>query len=158
MTAPALPHIFRPQALRFGVPAPQFDQDVDPPGTHRHAGKTRNAGEAYADDRIGGTPQGNRDTEARLRYEDHARPRMKARREKLDGNDGKAMMEDDLSTATPQYLHWREQEIRAQLIAACDTHATDHSTVMSDPMLAENALAGPDCRRRHLTFLLKKDC
>ncbi len=66
---------------------------------------------------------------------------MKARREKLDGNDGKAMMEDDLSTATPEYLEWRKQEIQGQLVATCDTHATDHSTILTNPRHAEKALA-----------------
>ena len=141
VTAPALPEVFTPQAVRFGVPSPQFDQNLDPPGTHRHAGKARPAGEPYADTSVGGTPQGDRDTEAALRYEDHARLRMKARREKLDGLDGKAMMEDDLSTATPEYLHWRKQEIQAQLVATCDTHATDHSTILTNPQHAEKALA-----------------
>ncbi|WP_161784191.1 effector protein Tle3 domain-containing protein [Janthinobacterium sp. RA13] len=141
MTAPALPEVFTPQAVRFGVPSPKFDQDIDPPGTHRQVGKVRPAGEPYADTSVGGTPQGDRDTEATLRYEDHARLRMKARREKLDGNDGKAMMEDDLSTATPEYLQWRKQEIQGQLAATCDTHATDHSTILTNPQHAEKALA-----------------
>ncbi|PIG28124.1 uncharacterized protein DUF3274 [Janthinobacterium sp. 35] len=141
VTAPALPEVFTPQAVRFGVPSPQFDQNLDPPGTHRHAGKARPAGEPYADTSVGGTPQGDRDTEAALRYEDHARLRMKARREKLDGLDGKAMMEDDLSTATPEYLEWRKQEIQGQLAATCDTHATDHSTILTNPWHAEKALA-----------------
>ena len=141
VTAPALPEVLTPQAMRFGVPSPQFDQDLDPPGTHRHAGKARQDGDPYADDSLGGTAQGNRDTEAALRDEDHARLRMKARREKLDGNDGKAMMEDDLSTATPAYLQWRKQEIQGQLAATCDTHATDHSTILSNPGHAEKALA-----------------
>ncbi|MDI3296813.1 T6SS effector phospholipase Tle3 domain-containing protein [Janthinobacterium tructae] len=141
VTAPALPEVFTPHAVRFGVPSPQFDQNLDPPGTHRHADKVRPAGEPYADTSVGGTPQGDRDTEAALRYEDHARLRMKARREKLDGLDGKAMMEDDLSTATPEYLEWRKQEIQAQLAATCDTHATDHSTILTNPRHAEKALA-----------------
>ena len=141
VTAPALPEVFTPQAVRFGVPSPQFDQNLDPPGTHRHAGKARQKGEPYADTSVGGTPQGDRDTEAALRYEDHARLRMKARREKLDGLDGKAMMEDDLSTATPEYLEWRKQEIQGQLVATCDTHATDHSTILTNPWHAEKALA-----------------
>ncbi|MGK5062961.1 T6SS effector phospholipase Tle3 domain-containing protein [Janthinobacterium sp. LB3P112] len=141
VTALALPEVFAPQAMRFGVPSLQFDQDIEPPGTHRQADKVRQKGEPYADTSVGGTPQGNRDTEAALRYEDHARLRMKARREKLDGNDGKAMMEDDLSTATPEYLEWRKQEIQAQLAATCDTHATDHSTILTNPRHAEKALA-----------------
>ena len=141
VTAPALPEVFTPQAVRFGVPSPQFDQNLDPPGTHRHAGKARQKGEPYADTSVGGTPQGDRDTEAALRYEDHARLRMKARRGKLDGLDGKAMMEDDLSTATPEYLEWRKQEIQGQLVATCDTHATDHSTILTNPQHAEKALA-----------------
>ncbi|MBE3026749.1 DUF3274 domain-containing protein [Janthinobacterium sp. GW458P] len=66
---------------------------------------------------------------------------MKARRGKLDGLDGEAMMEDDLSTATPEYLQWRKQEIQGQLAATCDTHATDHSTILSNPRHAEKALA-----------------
>ena len=76
-----------------------------------------------------------------MRYEDHARLRMKARREKRYGNGEKVSMEDDLSTATPEYRHWRRQEIQAQLAATCDTHATDHSTILTNGAHAEMALA-----------------
>ncbi|MGK5077571.1 T6SS effector phospholipase Tle3 domain-containing protein [Janthinobacterium sp. HLX7-2] len=141
VTAPVLPEIFTPQAVRFGVPSPQFDQDIDPPGTHRHADKARSADDPYANAELGGTPAGNRDTEAGLRYEDHARLRMKARREKLYSNGAKVGMEDDLSTATPDYRQWRRQEIERQLVATCDTHATDHSTILTNPRHAEQALA-----------------
>ena len=132
---------FPPQAMRFGVASEQFDQEKDPPGTHRQVDKVRKAGEPYADKSIGGSPQGNRDTEASLRYEDHARLRMKARRENIYPKGAKVGMEDDLSTATPEFMQWREQEIRQQLIATCDTHATDHSTILTNPMHAEKVLA-----------------
>ncbi|WP_300752673.1 DUF3274 domain-containing protein, partial [Janthinobacterium sp.] len=141
INAPALPTTFPPQAVRFGHASEQFDQEKDPPGTHRQAGKLREAGEPYADDSIGGTPEGDRHTEAALRYEDHARLRMKARRENRYPKDAKVGMEDDLSTATPAFLQWRKQEIQQQLIATCDTHATDHSTILTNPMHAEKVLA-----------------
>ncbi|WP_300759662.1 DUF3274 domain-containing protein [Janthinobacterium sp.] len=141
INAPALPTTFAPQAVRFGHASEQFDQEKDPPGTHRQAGKLREAGEPYADDSIGGTPEGDRHTEAALRYEDHARLRMKARRDNLYPKGAKVEMEDDLSTATPAFLQWRDQEIRRQLIATCDTHATDHSTILTNPMHAEKVLA-----------------
>ncbi|WP_300760007.1 DUF3274 domain-containing protein, partial [Janthinobacterium sp.] len=141
INAPALPTTFAPQAVRFGLASDQFDQEKDPPGTHRQAGKLRKKGDSYADDGIGGTPQGDRHTEAALRYEDHARLRMKARRENRYPKDAKVGMEDDLSTATPEFLQWRKQEIRRQLIATCDTHATDHSTILTNPMHAEKVLA-----------------
>ena len=96
VTAPALPEVFTPQSMRFGHPSPQFDQDIEPPGTHRHAGKARPAGEPYADTSVGGTPE---------------------------------------------YLEWRKQEIQGQLAATCDTHATDHSTILTNPGHAEKALA-----------------
>ncbi|MBB5610323.1 MULTISPECIES: DUF3274 domain-containing protein [unclassified Janthinobacterium] len=127
--------------MRFGLASDQFDQEKDPPGTHRQAGKLREPGEPYADDSIGGTPEGDRHTEAGLRYEDHARLRMKARRENLYPKGAKVGMEDDLSTATPEFLQWRKQEIQQQLIATCDTHATDHSTILTNPMHAERVLA-----------------
>lgn len=141
VNAPALPNNFLPQAVRFGTPSAQFDQDLDPPATHRHAGKVRDVDDPYANEELGAPPAGNRDTEAVLRYEDHARLRMKARREKRYGNGEKVSMEDDLSTATPEYRHWRRQEIQAQLAATCDTHATDHSTILTNGAHAEMALA-----------------
>ena len=141
INAPSLPASFIPRAVRFGQATELFDQTYDPPATHRHTGKARLAGDPYAGEDIGGAPAGNRYSEAGLRYEDHARLRMKARREKLYQNGEKVTMEDDLSTASADYLQWRTQEIRKQLIATCDTHATDHSTILSNPEHAEKALA-----------------
>lgn len=66
---------------------------------------------------------------------------MRARREKRYANDAKVAMEDDLSTANAEYLQWRTQDIQAQFVAACDTHATDHSTILTNSENAERALA-----------------
>ena len=114
----------------------------------------RDAGDPYAGDRpISQKPDekareasdaalGNVDTESSLRYEDHARLRMQARREGLVAKtDEHVNAEDNPGTASADYTAWRNKKIETYLAATVDTHATDHSTILANPMHAQKALA-----------------
>ncbi|WP_426336421.1 hypothetical protein ACN9MY_27640 [Pseudoduganella sp. R-31] len=154
LTAPNLPDSFLPVALRFGQPCADFDQSYDAPGDSRDKNRERNEGDAYAGDRTiprGGsegstrkgtdTAEGDQSSEAGLRYEHHAMLRMQAKREGLYKNGDQAMEEDDPSTASAEYNAWRTKKIKESLADNIDTHATDHSTIMTNGMHAQKALA-----------------
>jgi hypothetical protein len=84
---------------------------------------------------------GDVNTEAQLRYEHQAQLRMKARREGLSNKDHAVPQEEDLTTASPEYHAWRNAHITDWLKECVDQNATDHSTIMSNPVHAEKALA-----------------
>jgi len=67
--------------------------------------------------------------------------RMDARREGLYKNDEKVKKEDSPETADARYTAWRNEKIKEALADNIDTHATDHSTIMTNGMHAEKALA-----------------
>jgi hypothetical protein len=48
---------------------------------------------------------------------------------------------DKQGEASREFNTWRKQEIQHYLAANIDTHATDHSTIMTNPEHAEKALA-----------------
>lgn len=55
---------------------------------------------------------------------------------------GEKVSEEDLpATASEEHKRWRGDIITANLAANLDTHATDHSTIMTNGMHAEKALA-----------------
>jgi pimeloyl-ACP methyl ester carboxylesterase len=151
--APALPEPFEPKAKLFGLVLEQFDQNYDLPGQSRNTQRVREADDPYAGDRelpkqvteeTGDTTdaaKGNEESEAAMRYEDHARLRMQARREGLvkKGEDVKA--EDKPDEASAEYKAWRNKKINRYLAKNIDTHATDHSTIMTNGMHAQKALA-----------------
>jgi pimeloyl-ACP methyl ester carboxylesterase len=149
--APTLP-TFTPQARRFGVTSEQFDQDYDVPGQWRHAGCVRDAGDVYAGDRpipqkkgekrdATDAAKGDADSEASLRYEDHARLRMQARREGMVKKSAEHVdAEDDPTKASADYKAWQEEKIKTYLADNINTHATDHSTIMTNGMHAQKAL------------------
>ena len=154
LNAPDLPEAFVPQALRFGLSSKEFDQGYDAPGELRDKDRARDKDDPYAADRLipkGGSEgvrkdsdvaAGDRDSEASLRYEDHARLRMQAKRDKVDKKDEKVAGEDNPEkSARPEYKAWRDNQIKTYLAANIDTHATDHSTIMSNGMHAQAALA-----------------
>jgi pimeloyl-ACP methyl ester carboxylesterase len=151
ITAPALHPPFLPQSLRFGQANADFDQGYDPPGASRDKSRVRAAGDAYAGDRtapaVGNTTSvtdaalGNNKDEASLRYEHHALLRMKAKREGLYKSDAQVIEEDDHSKARAQYMTWRSEHIKVSLAESVDAAATDHSTIFTNPMHAEKALA-----------------
>jgi hypothetical protein len=145
---------FKPQAKRFGKTSEQFDQGNDAPGESRDAKRERAADDPYAGDRKvkeDGTPdakakgsdaaEGNEDSEAALRYEHHALLRMQAKREGMYEPTKNVTQEDDLTTASDGYKAWRTEKIKMSLADNINTHATDHSTIMTNGMHAQRALA-----------------
>lgn len=154
LTGPDLPDPFLPEAVRFGLASLAFDQGMDAPGEYRARDLARDAGDPYAGDRK--VPQhatedarrkgtdaaeGDAASEAALRYEHHAMLRMEAKRAGLYKNKDKVTEEDNPSAAGAKYTAWRNEKIRESLAENIDTHATDHSTIMTNPMHAQKALA-----------------
>jgi hypothetical protein len=151
--APKLPHPFTPEARRFGAVEKKFDQAYDAPGQSRDAKRDHGADDPYAGDRpikhrkgedereANDAAKGNKDSEATMRYEDHARLRMQARREGWAKNDQEVAGEDKPEEASAEYKEWREKKIKTYLADNIDTHATNHSTIMTNPMHAQEALA-----------------
>jgi len=154
LSAPNLPEAFEPEVIRFGVASKKFDEGMDAPGTLRSRFKQRDASDPYAGDRE--MPEtatapgeqkdtdaaaGSADTEAALKYEHHAMLRMKAKREGLYEKSDYVGMEDKPGSANEKYTEWRSKKIRESLAAAIDTHATDHSTIMTNRNHSRAALA-----------------
>jgi len=154
LNAPDLPKAFFPQAQRFGVSSEEFDQGYDAPGESRDTKRLRDKDDPYAGDRPipkGGSEgvrkssdaaSGDQGSEASLRYEDHARLRMQAKRDNIDNKDEAVAGEDNPEKyAAPEYKAWHDKKIKSYLAANIDTHATDHSTIMTNGMHAQAALA-----------------
>jgi hypothetical protein len=144
--APPLPKKFLPTAKSFGEMTTDFDQGYDAPGASRDKKRVQDPNDPFAGDhkREDGTTdaaQGDTDSEAGLRYEYHALLRMKAKRADMYKNDDQVTAEDDPSSASPEYTAWRNKQIKTTLAANLDTHATDHSTIMTNGVHAQNALA-----------------
>lgn len=154
LTAPDLPEAFEPEALRFGKSSREFDQGSDAPAEARDKDRARTADDPYAGDREvdkDGTEaakrkgndaaEGDEESEAALRYEHHALLRMQAKREGLYKVGDKVIEEDDLTKASAKYSAWRAERIKINLAENINTHATDHSTIMTNGMHAQKALA-----------------
>ncbi|MGW8394484.1 T6SS effector phospholipase Tle3 domain-containing protein [Pseudoduganella sp. HUAS MS19] len=154
LTAPNLPEPFLPVAMRFDKPCDNFDQDYDAPGDSRDRKRERDSNDPYAGDRnipSGGTEgssrkrtdaaEGDAASEAGLRYEHHAMLRMQAKREGKYAKEKQVTEEDMPSTASAEYNAWRTKKIKESLAKNIDTHATDHSTIMTNGMHAQKALA-----------------
>jgi len=137
--APALPQPFEPEAVRMGHKSAAFDQGFDSPADARDRSRPREDGDPYGF--AGGMPLGDEQSEASLRYEHHADLRMKAKRDKLYENDKKVEAEDNPAKADATYTQWRSEKIKTTLANTVKTHATDHSTIMTNPMHAEKTLA-----------------
>lgn len=152
LDAPKLPS-FKPAAMRFGKPGKTFDQGYETPGQSRDPNRVRPADDSYAGDRAiprrdddedGAATDaalGNRDSEAAMRYEDHARLRMRAKREGRVKKTDKVTEEDHPEQASAEYKTWHDRQIKDILTENIDAHATDHSTIMTNPDHAKNALA-----------------
>jgi pimeloyl-ACP methyl ester carboxylesterase len=150
LAAPALPEPFEPKAKRFGKIGDVFDEGLDTPGASRDQKRTREDGDPYDTD-VGGKAEGNKDTEASLRYEHHALLRMRARREDLhqDFDESKPLYrnsefiaeEDNLDGASDGYKSWRAKKIKESLAENVKAPATDHSSIMTNQHHAEKALA-----------------
>lgn len=154
LAGPDLPEPFVPESLRFGQSSRDFDEGMDAPGDARDRARVRDTGDPYLGDRpvpddvrrAGKTAdtdaaRGDADSEAALRYEHHAMLRMEAKRDGRYAKDKPVTEEDELDGASAGYKTWRTEKIRESLAANIDTHATDHSTIMTNPMHAQKALA-----------------
>ena len=147
LQAPPLKVPFKPQAIHLGVASEQFDQTFDPPGAYRNAQAAARDDDPYAgihrseDGTRDDSPRGTEQSEASLRYEGHALMRMQAKRDGRYKNDAKVTEEDEPDKASADYTAWRNDNIKTYLAKNIDTHATDHSTIMTNPMHAECALA-----------------
>ncbi|WP_222853158.1 T6SS effector phospholipase Tle3 domain-containing protein, partial [Massilia genomosp. 1] len=154
LTAPILPEAFLPEGLRLGESSKNFDQGFDAPGEYRNKDREYNDGDPYKDEQTvsagetagaeakpGGAAKGDKESEASLRYEHHAMLRMKARREGLYKKDAKVDEEDKPDSASEDYKAWRSKHIKSNLAANINAHATDHSTIMTNGMHAQKALA-----------------
>ncbi|WP_300759840.1 hypothetical protein [Janthinobacterium sp.] len=139
MKAPELPEKFPPQSQRFGKHSEQFDEGCDSPAGSLHSARPFDADDVYAPYRAQG--KGSTQDEAALRYELNGMLRMQARRDELAEKDGSVSGVDKPEAASDKFKAWRTKEIHHYLAANVDTHATDHSTIMSNAMHAEKALA-----------------
>lgn len=147
VNAPPLRPSFFPQSLRFGA-VTKFDQGYDAPGASRDKNRVRDVGDRYAGDRAvpagdGSTDAalGNSRDEASLRYEHHALLRLRAKREGLYESGAQVVEEDEPEKASAKYIAWQNKQIKVSLAEAVDAVATDHSTIFTNPMHAEKALA-----------------
>ncbi len=66
---------------------------------------------------------------------------MKARRQGKAEADGSVPGETQGGSASADYQAWRTGEIRQMLKDCVNAHATDHSSILTNPMHAEKALA-----------------
>ncbi|WP_198521295.1 hypothetical protein [Janthinobacterium sp. 64] len=157
LNAPDLPP-FKPQSLRFGQTSEQFDEGYAPPGESRQEGKQRAAGDDYlADHEIprGGlqgqagkneakrmdSARGTADDEARLRFEQRAVIRAQAVREGKSPAGQKVQQEMPNATPDAEFLQWRSTRIEEMMSRQVGAYATDHSTILTNPMHSERALA-----------------
>jgi pimeloyl-ACP methyl ester carboxylesterase len=155
INAPALKKTFQPQAMRYGAPAnvkdgdltSQFNEGFDPPADARNKNKGEDGTPLDPNDPYdawSGKGQGDVQSEAGQRYEDHATLRMLARRthnrDWVDRN-GKVRGEDDPANASIDYQVWRKGQIDEILANGLNNNATNHSTIMTNADHAEKALA-----------------
>ena len=153
--APPLPESFTPKARRYGKDSDAFDEEYDPEAAARDSSKTLLcSGDVYERysapldeaEQAKVAPRGSEQTEAELRYAHRARLRMQARRDGLAKSDGyvpgeAGPDEAQSSDVSLYYLKWRTEKISQFLTETIDQNATDHSTIMTQPMHAEKALA-----------------
>jgi pimeloyl-ACP methyl ester carboxylesterase len=137
-----LPNPFPPMANGART-SEGFDELTDPPRARLNARAVRSKDDPYSGGRADAadTPKGTEETEAALRYEDHAYLRMRARREGLYKSSDKVIYEDKPATSSPEYTAWRNKTIQTNLAANVDASATDHSTILTNPMHSQKALA-----------------
>lgn len=150
LEAPKLPEPFEPKSKRFGKIDDVFDEGTDAPGASRDRERVRGDDDPYNTEK-GGAAEGNKETEAALRYEHHALLRMRARRENLyiDSDKSKGSYresefvteEDNPDRASIDYKAWRAKKIKETLAENIKAPATDHSSIMTNPDHARMALA-----------------
>jgi len=133
-------------------------RSYEPPGESRQAGKQRAPGDDYlANHEIppGGlqgqagkseakrmdSARGTADDEARLRFEQRAVIRAQAVREGMSPAGQKVQQEMPNATPDAEYQAWRSTRIEKMMSSQAGAYATDHSTILTNPMHAERALA-----------------
>nr|WKF61386.1 hypothetical protein HUO10_005917 [Paraburkholderia busanensis] len=155
--APPLDEPFTPKALLYGNAVSvcdgdhahsEFNEGNDPPAASRNAHKPKKAeSDPYDRYEIKQKDQeaiGNVDSEASQRYEDHAILRMRARRQGNAGwvdSEGNVIGEDGKSQMPEGYEAWHNEQITSILDDGRRNNPTNHSTIMTNPMHAEKALA-----------------
>lgn len=153
--APSLPQTFTPKAIRYGAPfslkvgnaTTEFNEDNEPFAAQRNKGKTTlNPNDPYDSFKAPNpdmAPQGNADTEASQRYDDHAIARMEARHSKNPDwvSDGTVVGESGPDAQMPDgYQAWRNKQID-QILSMPVNNPTNHSTIMGNRMHAEMAMS-----------------
>lgn len=156
--APPLDEPFAPQAKRYGkVVSVQdgharsnFNEGNDPQSAARNANKeaegkrTDDPYDTYQGKQADMAAQGNISTEAAQRYEDHAIVRMRARRtgnSEWVGKDGRVIGEDGSGEMPEGYKTWQTKQVVEILDSGKNNNPSNHSTIMTNPMHAEKALA-----------------
>ncbi|WP_308076541.1 hypothetical protein [Paraburkholderia megapolitana] len=152
--APGLPEVFTPQAIRYGAVVSvkdgsvtsDFNEENDPVASARNKNKAVNPDDPYDSYKAPNAdmaPQGDAESEASQRYDDHAIARMEARHSKNSDwvQDGNVIGESGPDAQMPDgYQAWRNKEI-VQILSVPVNNPTNHSTIMGNPMHAEKALA-----------------
>lgn len=153
LRAPDLPEPFEPESLIYGTSSKQFDEGFDAPGEQRDRERERTADDPYLGDREidkgrgrngrarTDAAKGDVHSEARLRYDDHARLRMQAKREGMTSKTVDVADEDKGDAASDIYKAWRSKQIKKNLADSTNAHATDHSTIMTNSLHAQKSLS-----------------
>jgi hypothetical protein len=85
--------------------------------------------------------RGTADDEARLRFEQRAVIRAQAVREGKSPAGQKVQQEMPNATPDAEYQAWRSTRVGEMMSSQTGAYATDHSTILTNPMHAERALA-----------------
>ncbi|WP_323119487.1 T6SS effector phospholipase Tle3 domain-containing protein [Burkholderia alba] len=160
--APGLPETFTPKAIRLGKPIEEvrdgtatsdFNEENDPAAAYRNKDKSgTNSDDPYDNFRPSTKDtklqddmkaQGDVDSEAGQRYEDHAIARMEARHDNNSNwvQDGVVVGEAGPGAQMPDgYKEWRDKQI-VNILDSAINNPTNHSTIMTNSMHAKMALA-----------------
>ncbi len=143
LEARPLPEVFVPTAVIFDRSTKFFDTSTDAPGANRNQDAKYAADDPYGGAKPGDedAPRGTKESEAALRYDHHAFLRMRAKREGKYESGAKVLEEDNPKLASADYTAWRNNTIKEHLANNIYAPATDHSTIVTNPMHAEKALA-----------------
>lgn len=135
INAPALPEPFLPRSVRYGKEG-DFDQGHDP---DRDALSQENPKDGT--DPLNAKGEGDRNTQAALRYQYRAEVRLSARRAKKASADGTVPGDPGGPEAGEEWNAWAKKEQMALLNGADENNSVDHGTIMTNPAHAQKALA-----------------
>ncbi|WP_334159408.1 T6SS effector phospholipase Tle3 domain-containing protein [Oryzomicrobium sp.] len=135
INAPALPEPFLPRSVRYGKEG-DFDQGHDP---DRDALSQENPKDGT--DPLNAKGEGDRNTQAALRYQYRAEVRLSARRAKKASADGTVPGDPGGPEADEEWNAWAKKEQMALLNGADQNNSVDHGTIMTNPAHAQKALA-----------------